>query len=516
MAAAGIQSMVETLPVEPTIQIKLQMPHPPKGVPGAGGPSKMRNRLRLDPSRALEPARKKIATIEAQRVMSVFEDTIRRIEMVSILPYLLINIDRFRISLGSELAGHLENHQVIQESYQEIKQQLDIQIRRNRKQRQKAISRPSTGGSFASEGRAESQYSGGDDTTAPTMPTEESEMQGDKGMDVFDEDDAQSDRQSISRQSDVSNISAASFNSTIDRTMRNLNLVAQQLSTSCKNIIRCFQLNTAAMKTIMNQAHSQIPTSNQMLIQYLNELREILLNKLLTTPEEESERMDYIQEISLRERNNAAIIEKLEEELRAAMADKDEEIKKKNDVIRRIQADLRQIEKFSEENMKRVQTEAEKQEAADIKTSDGKKQRLLQELQQLKTQNQNLITEHRESEQDLRRKKFRVESQVENLIQKFDADMTERQDEYEEIDAEYTKEKKQLHELEERFKTLEDEYQQIMEERRVAREKREAAERDMANMVKSATTIQAFWRSFKVRKALKGRKKKGGGGKKKK
>lgn len=79
------------------------------------------------------------------------------------------------------------------------------------------------------------------------------------------------------------------------------------------------------------------------------------------------------------------------------------QIKKKNDVIRRIQADLRQIEKFSEENMKRVQSEAEKQEAADIKTSDGKKQRLLQELQQLKTQIQNLITEHRESEQELRR-----------------------------------------------------------------------------------------------------------------
>ena len=33
--------------------------------------------------------------------------------------------------------------------------------------------------------------------------------------------------------------------------------------------------------------------------------------------------------------------------------------------------------------------------------------------------------------------------------------MGEKQDEYEEIDDVYTKEKKQLHELEERFKTLE-------------------------------------------------------------
>lgn len=88
------------------------------------------------------------------------------------------------------------------------------------------------------------------------------------------------------------------------------------------------------------------------------------------------------------------------------------------------------------------------------------------------------------------------------------------QNEYEEIDAVYTEEKKQLNELEERFKTLESEYQQIMEERRVARDRREAAERDLALMVKAATTIQAFWRSFKVRKALKARKKKGGGKKK--
>ena len=64
------------------------------------------------------------------------------------------------------------------------------------------------------------------------------------------------------------------------------------------------------------------------------------------------------------------------------------------------------------------------------------------------------------------------------------------QDEYEEIDAVYTEEKKQLNELEERFKTLQTEYDQIMEERRVAREKREAAERELQMCVGAATTIQ--------------------------
>ena len=73
-----------------------------------------------------------------------------------------------------------------------------------------------------------------------------------------------------------------------------------------------------------------------------------------------------------------------------------------------------------------------------------------------------------------------------------------------------------MFELEERFATLEKEYLAIMEERRVARDKRERAQRELALLVKSATTIQAFWRSYKVRKALKAKnKKKGGKGKKK-
>ncbi|GFS20566.1 IQ domain-containing protein D [Elysia marginata] len=89
-----------------------------------------------------------------------------------------------------------------------------------------------------------------------------------------------------------------------------------------------------------------------------------------------------------------------------------------------------------------------------------------------------------------------------------------KQDEFEEINLVYTEEKQQLKELEERFATLEKEYTAIMEERRVARDKRERAQRELAILVKSATTIQAFWRSYKVRKALKAKSKKKGGKKK--
>ena len=85
---------------------------------------------------------------------------------------------------------------------------------------------------------------------------------------------------------------------------------------------------------------------------------------------------------------------------------KQQQIKKKNDVIRRLQGDLHQIQKFSEEHIKRTKSEAEKQEAADVKNSDGKKGKLQQEIAQLRTQMQALTSEHRESEQTLRKVSF--------------------------------------------------------------------------------------------------------------
>ncbi|KAL5016776.1 hypothetical protein ScPMuIL_006365 [Solemya velum] len=468
-----IHTLTQTVAVEPTLQMKLQLPHPPSRGRSTG---KSRNRLKLDPSRALEPARKKISTIEAQRVMSVFEDTIQRIEIVTLLPFAVDNVSRFNIVFGSELVGMLEQHKVIQKSYEDIKSQLDKQLKRDQ------------------------------------LKSSSSRSKG-EGLELNDDqDDLQSDGRSH-MSSAASGRSHFSIDSQIERTVQNLNLVAQQLSQSCKNILRSFVTNPAAINAMKAEFSNRMQEC-QSFVDYMNELKDILLNKLLTTPEEEKERMEYLHEISKRERSHAAIIEKLEHELQIAVADKEEDIKKKNDVIRRLQADLHQIEKFSEEHIRRVKAEGEKQEAADVKNSEGKKQKLHQEMAQLKTQLQNHVMEHRENEQELRRRKFKIETEVENWIMKFDQDMGERQNEYEEIDAVYTEEKKQLNELEERFKTLESEYQQIMEERRVARDRREAAERDLALMVKAATTIQAFWRSFKVRKALKARKKKGGGKKK--
>ena len=61
---------------------------------------------------------------------------------------------------------------------------------------------------------------------------------------------------------------------------------------------------------------------------------------------------------------------------------------------------------------------------------------------------------------------------------------------------------------------MEKEYTEIIEERRIAREKAEEAHRQLQAQIKAATLIQSFWRAIKARKQLKSKKKKGKKGKK--
>lgn len=76
------------------------------------------------------------------------------------------------------------------------------------------------------------------------------------------------------------------------------------------------------------------------------------------------------------------------------------------------------------------------------------------------------------------------------------------QEEYDEVAAQYKIEKAQLDELEERFAPLNVEFQEIMEERDVIYRARKLAEREEVRRLYSVLAIQAWWRSYLVRKAL--------------
>ena len=84
------------------------------------------------------------------------------------------------------------------------------------------------------------------------------------------------------------------------------------------------------------------------------------------------------------------------------------------------------------------------------------------------------------------------------------------QNELEEVESQFLTEKDQLKELTEKFAVLEIEYNHVQEEKRIAREKAEEAEKKMSQMMRAATIIQSCWRAYKCRKSLKGDSRKSG------
>ncbi|XP_019394882.1 PREDICTED: IQ domain-containing protein D [Crocodylus porosus] len=287
----------------------------------------------------------------------------------------------------------------------------------------------------------------------------------------------------------------------------------RSLQSSGRRITRLLQAQPGAAQAVRDKVYARDLT-DELFVQGLTEFRGFLLERLLTSPREEEARARLAADVALRDQHNAETVAALRADLAAALHSRDEEIYKKNAVIRDLKTHLHHLAKFSENHILRSRQEAEKQQKGELRTSQAKRARLQQDIQQLRAQLNALVTENRESELALRKKKYKVEMEIENWIQKYDADMGEKQMEYEEVDAIYTEEKAQLAQLKEIYAVLEQEYSQIKEERRIAQEKKERAERELAIMIRAATRIQAFWKGYLVRSLLKSKKKKKGKGKK--
>lgn len=419
----------------------------------------------------LEPARKKLTTLETQRVMGVMMDGSKRVELLAALPALLQYLEDFQIVLGRELTALLVEHGNLSRQYDLVSAKLDV-IYDRKFEAPKLEALPEDFWENETEPEVEA---------VPNVTQTKEEL--------------------LPHQSELEAEAAS---------------LLPRLQFSSRVVLRAFRSNPAAAAAVLQSPKLKPQAQTKDMLERMERLRDIMVVRLMTTPVEKQDKLTYLHEMSERERQHAEVIKKLEAELAAATADKEAEVKKKNDVIRKIQSDIHHVEKFAEESIKNIRGEAEKQQQTDSKNSEGKVHKLTQERNLLRTQLDNLIAEHRDSEQQLRSRKFKLETEIENIIGKYDSEMSTRQEEYEEVDAAYTEEKKQLSELEERFKTLEEEYLQIMEERRIAEERRRAAEHEMQMMISAATTIQSFWRSYKIRKTMRGKKKKGGGGKKKK
>ena len=94
------------------------------GLSSAQSPDPMQSE---DPLRILAPAQKKLTTIESQRVLSVVDETTKRLEGVLLLPALIESMERFSVSLGSELVSLLEEYRRLVGEYNRLEASLESQ-----------------------------------------------------------------------------------------------------------------------------------------------------------------------------------------------------------------------------------------------------------------------------------------------------------------------------------------------------------------------------------------------------
>nr|KAF6266970.1 hypothetical protein mPipKuh1_006781 [Pipistrellus kuhlii]KAF6267180.1 IQ motif containing D [Pipistrellus kuhlii] len=361
------------------------------------------------------PLKTKLTTIETKRIMSVLDETIQKVELVTLLSSVAANMELEGL-LGEELSRAVREHE-------DLCQVLMNKVR--------------------------------------YLQEEELQLQAEE---EFEEE--------------------AWFRDlllSIELQKSNLLPLMGQIRDSTKNILRLLLGNPRAAQLLRARAADRAPGA-QGFVDSLVELRGFLFEKLLTSPMEARDKGQFIQDITKRNMRNQEVIDALENELAERMRNRAAEVEKENFVIQELKNHLHQVLKFSENSLTRTKQEAEKQQKADYRASQS-------------------------------RKKYKVETEIENWIQKYDTEMTEKQEEYEELDIIHKEEKIQLKELQTRYEVLVEEFSQIREEREINSKKRMEAEQDMMRMVKAATLIQAVWKGYLVRSLLRSKRKKRGKGK---
>ncbi|XP_073325259.1 dynein regulatory complex protein 10 [Pagrus major] len=287
----------------------------------------------------------------------------------------------------------------------------------------------------------------------------------------------------------------------------------EDVKNSARDLLRFIRANPGAISGLKAEPGVEVVENENVLIRELEKFHRQMVERLLTSPDEEVQQALHWQVSS----TTAADLEDLaskEEEVATAMKEVDEKICKKDEQIQTLQSEL-QLVKTQEASMLLL---LDKLCNPHIKASKVKRVGIQQEIDQLKIQLNSLMLENKQAETLLQEKNEKVETEIEELLRTFDGKMEEIQANLDINEMDYEREEEELRMLEKHFSVLEAEYNHIQERRRLAEERRKEGLRELELKTKAAVLVQAWWRGYSTRKALKNkgknRKAKKGKGKK--
>ncbi|KAM8992769.1 dynein regulatory complex protein 10 isoform 2-T2 [Ara ararauna] len=265
----------------------------------------------------------------------------------------------------------------------------------------------------------------------------------------------------------------------------------QRLKCSVRNVLRLFLANPSLPQALKPKAGVG-DSPAEVFVRAFGVFRDFMRERLLTSPVEEEGKIQFVEDISLQIKKHTEAITALQAKLAAAIQTREDEISKKDNIIKDLKTRIQDLATDSKVSFQRIKEEGDKQQEVELQASQSRCAGLQQDIEQLQRQLTVLVGEHRASELALRKA------------------------EYEEVDAAYAEEKAQLSLLTEKHALLLQEYTQIKEERKMLREKEEEALKELITKNHAAARIQALWKGYLVRRLYKPKKKKGKGKKGKK
>ncbi|XP_029366163.1 dynein regulatory complex protein 10 isoform X1 [Echeneis naucrates] len=268
----------------------------------------------------------------------------------------------------------------------------------------------------------------------------------------------------------------------------------KEFKNSVRDLLRLVRAHPHAIFYLRSEGGMEVGECENKLIRELKMFHSHMSVKLLTSVQEEQQ-LIFQKPAPPSPPQNLQHIALQEEKITAARKEIDERIYlEKNEIIK--------LEHSLQENNPQEVSVSFAAKQPHIMLSE-KQASMKQEMDQLNVQLNNLILENRRAEKALKETCEKVETEIEFLLQRFDAEMEENQAELELNTIENEREEEELSRLEKPFSVLEEEYNDILEKRQLAEEKREQEMRELALKTRTAILAQAWWRGYSTRKALK-------------
>lgn len=261
-------------------------------------------KIKLDPLKVLAPYRKKITTLEAQRIIGVLEELKLKCEVVLILPSILKDLPKYKDLLGIELSEMLKRHSMILDDFY-VHEKLYIEAESTGHKFHTTIS--SKQGALSAQSK---KITRGDisatsakskelalDYLNTNLPATSSNRNTKLSIGPAIPSRARSRSASDSYSSYLSTLSRYSP-AEYQMIVFKLNKLKTDLEFSVKNILRAFGKNEMIMRELLGRVETKKYKEGTYFLQCLADLKDMLMDRLLVTPLEQNEKKDFLVQVS--------------------------------------------------------------------------------------------------------------------------------------------------------------------------------------------------------------------------